>query len=83
MTLRLGALEDALLAAGIDRDKAIAAAEEVASYEQRVASVEARLGTLAWMTRTVLGVTLATAASQVAIWIKLTALGDQFARLVH
>jgi hypothetical protein len=45
MTLRLGALHDALLDPG-NVEKAQKAAEEVAGYENRLASIEARLASL-------------------------------------
>lgn len=43
MALQLGALRDALIDAGATPDKADKAAEEVASYENRLASVETKL----------------------------------------
>ena len=43
MALQLGALRDALDAAGVDRDLARRAAEEVAAYEQRFITVEAKI----------------------------------------
>lgn len=49
MALQLGALRDALLDAGASPDKANKAAEEAASYESRLASIESRLTLLAWM----------------------------------
>lgn len=48
MTLRLGALHDALLDPG-NADKALKAAEEVAGYENRLASIDTRLAVLTWM----------------------------------
>ena len=55
MALRLGALEDAFLAANVPSDKAAKAAEELAGYESRLASVDTRLTLLSWM----VGLTLA------------------------
>lgn len=49
MALQLGALRDALLAANIPADKASAAAEEVATYDNRLAKIEADLVLLKWM----------------------------------
>ncbi len=43
MALELGALRDALLDAGASPDKAAKAAEEVATYENRLAGIENRL----------------------------------------
>jgi hypothetical protein len=48
MSLRLGALHDALLDPG-NAEKAQRAAEEVAAYENRLASIESRLILLTWM----------------------------------
>jgi hypothetical protein len=49
MALQLGALRDALLAANISPEKAAAAAEEVAGYENRLNSMESELRLLKWM----------------------------------
>jgi len=48
MSLRLGALHDALLDPG-NAEKAMRAAEEVAGYENRLSSIESRLTLLTWM----------------------------------
>ena len=44
MALQLGALRDALVEAGASESNARAAAEEVASYEMRLAGIDGRLG---------------------------------------
>jgi hypothetical protein len=43
MALQLGALREALIEAGASTDKADKAAEEVASYENRLAGIETKL----------------------------------------
>ena len=48
MSLRLGALQDALTHPG-DPDLARKAAEEVAGYENRLSSLDTRLAVLTWM----------------------------------
>jgi hypothetical protein len=58
MALQLGALRDALLSAGAETAKADKAAEEVASYENRLAAVETRLAVLTWMVGTHIAITL-------------------------
>lgn len=58
MALQLGALRDALIEAGASQDKASRAAEELASYENRLASMENKLSVLIWMVGTNLAVTL-------------------------
>ena len=52
MALQLGALRDALVEAGASPAKADKAAEELASYENRLANIEAHLTVLTWMTGT-------------------------------
>jgi hypothetical protein len=65
VALQLGALRTALLDAGASPDKADDAAEEVAAYENRLASIdnrmdrlEGRMTLLQWMMATNLVVTL-------------------------
>ena len=43
MALQLGALREALVEAGASPEKAAKAAEEVASYENRLANIETKL----------------------------------------
>jgi len=59
MSLRLGALHDALLSAGAPPLEAQKASEEVAAYENRLAALDSRLAVLTWMAATNLAVTLA------------------------
>jgi hypothetical protein len=54
----LGNLYEALVSGNVPQDKAQKAAEEVASYENRIAKVEADLSTLKWMVGTNIGLTL-------------------------
>lgn len=49
MALQLGALRDALIQAGAGAEKAGLAAEEVASYERRVSSLESTLNLHTWI----------------------------------
>jgi hypothetical protein len=49
MALQLGALRDALIDAGAKVEKADKAAEEVAGYASRLASMDSRLALLTWM----------------------------------
>jgi hypothetical protein len=50
MALRMGALYDALRTAqGITEDDARRAAEEVASYDNRMAAIDTRMAVLTWM----------------------------------
>ena len=56
MPLQLGALRDALEAAGAPTD--MAAAEEAAGYENRLAKVEGDLALLKWMVATNIALTL-------------------------
>ena len=58
MALQLGALREALIDAGAGEDKANKAAEEVATYETRLASIDTRLTLLTWMVATNIVITL-------------------------
>jgi hypothetical protein len=58
MALQLGALRDALAKAGASKDKADKAAEEVATFDSRIAAIDSRLTVLTWMTGTVVGLSL-------------------------
>jgi hypothetical protein len=49
VALQLGALRDALEDAGATREKAARASEELAGYENRLASMDTRLTLLTWM----------------------------------
>lgn len=49
MALQLGALRDALIAAGAPPDKADKTAEEAATYESRLAKIETTLTLHSWM----------------------------------
>ena len=49
MALQLGALRDALIDAGAKPEKADKAAEDLAGYENRLASIDTRLSVLTWM----------------------------------
>jgi hypothetical protein len=59
MALQLGALREALIDGGASPEKAAAAAEEVASYENRLAKIEGDLNVLKWMVAFNLAMTLA------------------------
>lgn len=49
MALQLGALREALIEGGASPEKASAAAEELAGYDNRLAQIEIRLVLLTWM----------------------------------
>jgi hypothetical protein len=49
MALQLGATREAFIAAGVPTDKANAAAEELAGYDNRLAAMDTRLTLLTWM----------------------------------
>ena len=82
MALQLGALREALLDAGASPEKADKAAEELASYENRLAGIETKLVTLdgrvnllAWMTGTNVAVTLGVLWLVLRVAAKVGALG--------
>jgi hypothetical protein len=58
MTLRLGALHDALLNAGADPTLSQKAAEELADYDQQLAAMRTDLSVLKWMAGTLLALSL-------------------------
>ena len=64
MAMQLGALRDALVRAGAGDDYVARAAEEVATYDTRLSSIDTRLAVLTWMVG-------ATFAGVVAIVLKL------------
>jgi hypothetical protein len=59
MALQLGALREALVEAGASPEKAANAAEEVASFENRLAKIEGDLSVLKWMTSFLVVMTMA------------------------
>jgi hypothetical protein len=69
MTLRLGALHDALLDPG-NAAKAQAAAEEVAGYEHRLASIETRLASLERSVMLLMGLALLQLSLVVGLYFK-------------
>jgi uncharacterized protein with GYD domain len=76
MALQLGALREALIEAGASPEKADKAAEEVASYENRLASIETKLTSLdgkvnllAWMVGGVYAVLIVLGAP--TLWLLL------------
>jgi hypothetical protein len=59
MALMMSQLFDALRLAGAPDDRARAAAEEVAAYENRLANVETKLAVLTWMVGANIALTIA------------------------
>ncbi len=49
MSLMMGNLYNALVKAGVEQNDAAKAAEEVASYENRIAKIEVDLAVIKWM----------------------------------
>jgi hypothetical protein len=83
MALQLGALRTALLDAGAASDKADKAAEEVAGFDNRIASVETRLAVLTWMTGANIALTLLVLGSMFLMWAKLGDISGQLAMLAR
>ncbi len=73
MAMQLGALRDAPIEAGASSTTADKAAEEVATYDARLAGIETRLPVLTWMADSVLGVTLLVPGNVIALWAKRSA----------
>ena len=58
MALMMGALYDALKSANVDDEKARKAAEEVASFEQRITAIAGDLSIVQWMVGSNIALTL-------------------------
>ena len=72
MALRMGALYDALKTGqGISEEDARRAAEEVASYDNRMARIEARLDTLTWMVGANITLTLLTLSIVLGVLVRV------------
>ena len=69
MTLRLGALHDALLHPG-DADLARKAAEELAGYDDRLGRIERDLTIVKWMLGTMITLQLITLGALVSLGIR-------------
>jgi hypothetical protein len=76
MALQLGALRDALIDAHVSPEKAAAAAEEVAGYENRLT----RLTTLV---QVAIGILVVLLGSQAALWTKLGEISGQLTQITH
>jgi hypothetical protein len=69
MALRMGALYDALRTGqGISEEAAKQAAEEVASYDNRMAALDARTAVLTWMVGALIALTISN------LWLTMTIL---------
>jgi len=73
MALRLGALQDALLSAHADEDKAREAAEEIANYDGRMHAIERDLNLLKWMIGVL--ITLMIGFGLGNLWLSMSILG--------
>jgi hypothetical protein len=71
MALQLGNTRKAFKAANVPDDVADAAAEEIAAYDTRLASIDTRLSVLTWMVGANITLTLLVAGSVFAMWSKL------------
>jgi hypothetical protein len=78
MALQLGALRDALLAAGAPEDKARAAAEEAAGYETRLARMDAKLSVALWAGGLSFAAIL---ASQAVLWVQVGKIDGQLSSI--
>lgn len=83
MALQLGALRDALLEAGATADTARKAAEEAASYENRLASVEGRLSLLTWMVGTNIALSMVLLGAVVTIFTRLGEVAGQLSQIAQ
>ena len=78
MALQMGALRDALLDGGVSPEKAAAAAEESASYETRLTSIDAKLTVALWAGGLLFAAIL---ISQAALWITMGKIDGNLAQI--
>jgi hypothetical protein len=78
MALQMGALREALISAGAEEDKANQAAEEAASYETRLARIDAKLSVALWAGGLLFAAVL---TSQAALWLELGKIGGALAQM--
>jgi len=83
MALQLGALRDALVEAGASPAASARASEELASYENKLASMDGRLTLLTWMTGTSVVLSLTVLGTVLALWSKLAEISGQLAAVAH
>jgi glutathione S-transferase len=69
MAVMMGRLYAALREANVPEDKATAAAEEIAAYDNRLAAIESRLAVLTWMVGSTIA--LVVAVGTPALWLLL------------
>jgi len=69
MAVMMGRLYAALREANVPEDKATAAAEEIAAYDNRLAAIESRLAVLTWMVGSTIA--LVAAVGMPALWLLL------------
>jgi hypothetical protein len=88
--LQLGALRDALIDAGAKPDKAAAASEELASYDNRVSGIEgklsgieSRLTILTWVVGVQASLALVILGSMFAVWSRFGDVGGQLATVAR
>jgi hypothetical protein len=78
MALQMGALREALLAGNVPPDKASAAAEEAATYETRLGSIDAKLTVALWAGGLLFAAVL---TSQAALWIAMGKIDGNLAQI--
>ncbi len=83
MALQLGALRDALIDAGAKPEKADRAAEELASYDNQLASIRGDLKLVQWMSGAAIGISLLTLGSIFALWSKVGEISGQLAQIAR
>lgn len=73
MAIMMGRLYAALREANVPEDKATAAAEEVAGFENRLSGVEAKITVLQWMVGTHIALSVAIAGPMIWLLLRVAA----------
>jgi hypothetical protein len=76
MALQMGALRDALISAGANEEMAAEAAEEAASYETRLASIDAKMSAALWVGGLLFAAVL---TGQALMWLSIGKLDGRLA----
>jgi hypothetical protein len=83
MALQLGATREVFLEAGVSPASASKAAEELASYETRLANNDARISVFTWMVGANITLTILVLGSLFALWSKVADIAAAIARIPH
>src|ERR1700752_1881209 len=78
MTMMVTELYDAFISAGVSEEKARAAAEVMANYDQQFSEIRVRLGRLTTAVQIAVGAVVIMLISQAGLWSEMGKLGARF-----